>query len=296
MTSERDFELAEIYDDTDAMVYRLGDEAVTIFANRGACVVRPWHWLPNDGRAYPEAPEQVVSGIKLMETATEEWSGTVGLGELVIWSSRRNRRDDWMPPEDDDTPMFVVARSLIDAQRVGNRVFNRRLIREATQAFVENWEEGDSASKVRCSIKTLPNGAALCLSLNQIRAFVMCLSDSVSAGDERMPNHKCECQWEAGDSPCPVHGIEEDEPAILKAGTSPIPFIQVGMVVRSTTRSVWKVVGIDEIPADLTMIRLRSSEGVTIERPSSLVRRWELVEAFDSNTVSEDEPLSFSAE
>lgn len=296
MTSDRDFELAEIYDDSDALVYRRGKEAVTIFGNRSVCVLRPWHWNPNDSVAYPEVPELMSKGIDSMLSAPEEWTGKIALGELLIWSSRRNRRDDWMPPEDDETPMFVIARSLLDCQRVGRRVFNRRLIREAVQAFVEEWEYGDASSVVHCSIKTLPNGGALCLRLNQIQAFVMCLSDNVQPGSERMPELKCECQWEAGDSPCPLHGMDEDESEVIEAGTSPIPFIQVGMLVKSTNRGVWRVVGIDEDKTDRTSIRLRSENGGIIERPSSIVRGWTLAERFDSNTVSEDEPLSFSAE
>lgn len=208
MIVDRNFELAELYDDSDSIVYRLGDEAVTVFAQRSVCVVRPWHFNSLDKATYPVAPEHMVAGVKAMREAPEEWKGKVTLGELVVWASRRARRDDWLPPDDDDAPMFIIARSMIDAQRVGNRVFNRRLIREASQAFVEHWEEGDAALAVQCSIKTLSNGAALCLSLDKIDAFIMCLSDTVEPGDERMPNCRCECQWEAGDSPCPIHGEE----------------------------------------------------------------------------------------
>lgn len=210
MKNDRDFELSEIYDDDCPFVYRMGEEAITIFAQRSVCIIRPWHWLPGDHKVVPEAPANVVDGVRAMLEAKSEWEGTVSLGELVLWSSRRSRRDDWLPPEDDDTPMFVVARSSMDPQRVGNRIFNRRLIREACQAFIEDWAEGESSEAVSCSIRAIQNGSVLRLQRNSIQAFIMCLSDSVEAGSERMPCHKCKCQWEAGDSPCPVHGEDEE--------------------------------------------------------------------------------------
>lgn|GEM_PF-3954159 len=206
---ERNFELGEIYDDADATIFRFGTDAVTVFSQRGACVIRPWHWRPADLKNFPEASEHMVKGIKSLRESPKEWKGKISLGELIVWSSRRTRRDDWMPPEDDDTPMFIIGRSSIDAQPIGQRVFNRRLIREASQAFIENWEAGDSSSQVLCSIKTLSNGAALSMTLHDIEVYVMSLSDSVGAGDERMPNSRCECQLEPGDSPCPVHGDED---------------------------------------------------------------------------------------
>ena len=40
----QNFELAEIYDDTDASVYACGDEAITILQSRSVCIIRPWTW------------------------------------------------------------------------------------------------------------------------------------------------------------------------------------------------------------------------------------------------------------
>lgn len=206
MTDERNFELAQIYDDDWVLVYRLESEALSIFGNRSVCVVRPWHWRPIDQKAFEEPPSHVREGLLKMQSAPEEWSGSVSLGDLVLWSSRRSKLHDWHPPDDDDAPMFIVARASIDAQRVGGRIFNRRLIREAVQAFIEDWAEGEEERDVCLTIKSLGGGAVLCMAWNGIHAYVMCLSDSVTAGSERMPTRKCECQWEAGDSPCPVHG------------------------------------------------------------------------------------------
>ena len=149
----------------------------------------------------------MTEGIEAMMEAPEEWSGIVTLGELLVWSSRRTRRDELHPPQwGDDQSMFLITRADVDAQRVGSRIFNRRLIREAAQAFVEHWAEGEAFEPVRCAIKALPNGATLCLSAFGIRAFVMCLSNTTDAGDERMPVAKCACDEVAGKTLCMVHG------------------------------------------------------------------------------------------
>ena len=271
MTSDQNFELADIYDDTDVDVYRLGDEAVTVLGGRSVCVVRPWKFL--DGDAYPEAPEAIKEGIVALHAASDEWSGNIRLGEIVMWSSRRSRRDDWFPPCSEDAPMFVLARARTDAQAIGGRVFNRRLIREALQAFIEDWEHGDASETIRCSIKTLSNGAALALIRNRVRVFVMCLSSDVEPGDERMPTEaRCHCQWEAGDSPCPMHGMDEEEPVEdrgYKDDREPFK-VEVGAILRSPYRDNWRVV---EIMSD-NMVVLESDEGATIERPIDILRRW----------------------
>lgn len=293
--SDQYFELSEIYDDTDAVAYRLGAQAVTIFGQRGACVIRPWHWNESSPEDVLEAPDGVSEGIGKMLGAGEEWSGEIELGELVIWSSRRTKRDEVVPPWNEEFSAFVVQRRDSDPQPVGNAVFNRRLIREAAQAFIEDWEgAGGMNDRVALRVIKLDNGRALEMKLGQIQAFVMELASS--PGDERMPLAlpKCQCQWEEGDSPCPLHGEDEDAEPIIQAGTSPLPFIQVGMWLKSPFRDIWQVVGIDEDLNDRTCIRLRSGDGAVIERPSSVVRRWTLTRQFDPNSINTDEPLSFS--
>lgn len=271
MTSSRDFELAEIYDDTDVDVYRLGDEAVTILGGRSVCIVRPWTFSESD--LYPEASDNMKEGIETLHWAPEEWSGHIRLGELVMWASRRNRRDDWSPPFSEDAPMFVLARARTDAQAIGNRVFNRRLIREGLQAFIEDAEHGDASETIRISVRTLSNGSVLSMTRNRVRVFVMCLSSDVEPGDERMPTEaRCHCQWEAGDSPCPTHGMDEKEPVEdrgYKDDRAPFK-VEVGAILRSPYRDNWRVV---EIMSD-NMVVLESDEGATIERPIDILRRW----------------------
>lgn len=188
--TDRDFVLTDIYDDADATVYQLGEggsEAVTIFAQRGACVVRPFRWLPETGRSYLIAPKAIEDGVRTLREAPAEWEARVSLGRLILWASRRTPRDEWTPPLDEDDPMFLLARSAHDAQRVGTRVFNRRLIREAAQAFVEDWQVGDETDTVGLTVRTLPNGAVLVMELNQIEAYVMCLGETAEPGDEELP-------------------------------------------------------------------------------------------------------------
>jgi len=272
--NQRNFELTEIYDDTDVVAYRLGDEAVTVLGGRSVCVIRPWLFLESEHGTYPEAPEQMQKGIVSLINAPEEWSGELKLGELVMWSSRRTRRDQWSPPYSEDAPMFVIGRTTLDAQPVGNRVFNRRLIREALQAFIEDWEHGDAGETIRCSIKTLANGAALYMQRNRIRVYVMCLSDSVNPGDERLPTtSRCACQWEAGDSPCPVHGMDEEpeEKAAQKLDKRCPKFeVKPGIRLKSPYRDEWTVDGILED----TMVTLRNDEGTTIDRPVYILHSW----------------------
>ena len=209
----QNFELAEIYDDTDASVYACGDEAVTILQSRSVCIIRPWTWNAVTSKGIDEAPETMKDGIRKLLSAPVEWQHHLELGELVIWASRRTRRDAIQPYGDDDSA-FIVGRRDIDPQPVGNRVFNRRLIREVCQAFIENYEGyGGMGEPVKLCIRVLDNGYALQLSHDRIRAFVMSFSGTVEPGDERMPLSSlppCACQWEPGDSPCPVHGMDDE--------------------------------------------------------------------------------------
>lgn len=218
MMSEQNFELSEIYDATDATVFRLGDRAATVFGSRSVLVMRPWTWSERAAAATPEASEDMQAGIKKLLKAPTEWEAELELGDLVLWASRRTRRDEVAPPwSDDDVSAFVLQRRDLDAQHVGPRVFNRRLIREALQAFIEDWEgAGGMNERVKLFVRKLDNGPVLGMSLDGVTAFVMGLSESAAAGDERMPTALprkpgCRCQWEAGDSPCPLHHGEDEE-------------------------------------------------------------------------------------
>lgn len=288
--TDQNFELAEIYDTTDAAVYRVDDMAATVFGHRAVLVLRPWTWNRTTEGDVVEAPEAMRVGIGKLLEASPEWQAELELGDLVLWSSRRVRRDEPRAPwNDEDTSAFVVQRRDIDAQWVGPRVFNRRMIREAAQAFIEDWEgAGGMNERVKLVVGMLQNGPVLEMSLNDIRAFVMGLSESSEPGDERMPTAlpprlRCQCQWEAGDSPCPVHGMDEESDSIestLRASTTPLPFVEKGMVLKSPFRDEWivKSVGVDIV--DRSIVLLENDEGYVIERPIAQVRRWALAKDF----------------
>ena len=99
-----------------------------------------------------------------------------------------------------------------------------------------------------------------------------CLSSDVEPGDERMPTEaRCHCQWEAGDSPCPTHGMDEEPAEDRGYKDDRAPFkVEVGAILRSPYRDNWRVV---EIMSD-NMVVLESDEGATIERPIDILRRW----------------------
>lgn len=81
---------------------------------------------------------------------------------------------------------------------------------------------------------------------------------------------------------------------IVKAGTSPLPYVQVGMVLRPLSAAswphpenlqTWTVTGIDEDVRDKTVARLlMTGSNVVLERSSASVRvEWTLAEDFDPN-------------
>jgi len=88
---------------------------------------------------------------------------------------------------------------------------------------------------------------------------------------------------------------EENKDPVLLAGSHPLPYVQIGMLLRrtynrnvqrSTDVEIWRVTDIFENSADKTIIVMKEIRGRFFDKdlPSAYVREnFELAEPFDPN-------------
>jgi hypothetical protein len=171
--------LCAIYE-FDARACRCGDDQAIVVPSEGAtmCVVRPWPWNLDDSReGWPTAPLHMSTRVCDFLAADPEKVGSVDLGSLLVWASRRSRR---------------VAHPIDGFDRAGDpqdcagQPFNRVLIREALQTFVE---VGALAS-IPIDVGILKHGPGWMLRMKygDTVAMVMSLAPNSSVlGDDPMP-------------------------------------------------------------------------------------------------------------
>jgi hypothetical protein len=126
---------ADIYDVLGEWcdVFRWSDTEALVIVQGAAAVLRPWQW-PGEASEKP-VPDVVRSQTMDWLTRNPESTATITLGRLLVWACRRaGQRDDHYS----DTEHDHVSWEWHDPQPCGKHaIFNRRLVREALQTFVE---------------------------------------------------------------------------------------------------------------------------------------------------------------
>ena len=174
--------LVDIYDGVrDVQVFRHPDGRAVVALGRAAVIVRPWEWNET-----PEpAPERMAIGLRECFAATGESSSHVRLSELLVWASRRGPRveESVMDAETYETIEQFVR--LQDPQRCGDYLFDRRLIREALQTWVEARTDPDAL----VTLRIIPHNGqrAMTISGDGTDAVLMCLMDDGKRGNDPMP-------------------------------------------------------------------------------------------------------------
>jgi hypothetical protein len=171
--------LAEIYEGMEARVYRLDDShaVVRLLYGRtsGVVVIWPWSWAESvptsaayNGLVCPENTERLRAWLSEKPGAVAE----MDFASLLLWACRRS-----LPPHRRITEEGYQE----DAQRVGPRAFNRFLIREALQMWLQTGARpGDTVRIEAIHAET----AALRLSCGGARVLVAALIDEIETGDD----------------------------------------------------------------------------------------------------------------
>ena len=110
------------------------------------------------------------------------------LGHLLVWASRRMPREALDPPDAEDEGAFVMARPTSDFQSCCGHPFDRRLIRECLQAFVENREPPMLRIKIR--VAPFAGGHVMHLDGGRVQAFLMSAKPGTEVGADPMPVFK----------------------------------------------------------------------------------------------------------
>jgi hypothetical protein len=122
--------------DEDAIAFRWGqDQAVIVFDPAVAIVTRAWDCV---GEAWVGAdlPSDRAGSIARMIKARPAWECETTLGELLAWASRRSPREEWIWGAEDHAETIAWRRAR-DYQRIGPATFDRGLVRESIQHWVE---------------------------------------------------------------------------------------------------------------------------------------------------------------
>lgn len=171
--------LTGIYRKVFACSYSCGEQAIVKIDN-SCVIIRPWTW----GDAKPDAavyrgqiPEERHQAIQGWLAKEPDQVAEMTLGAFVFWTSRRIP----FPRQD-----------LEDGQTVGGKKFDRRLIREVAQTWIESCA---NPGKEWMLIETLtwpdPNGQgedwAIRLSCAGIQSVIMGLRAEAVCGNDPLP-------------------------------------------------------------------------------------------------------------
>lgn len=170
-TTER---LTRIYCSVNAGVYSFGDSQAIVKLDNSCVIVRPWAWgetkpIIHDYRG--EFPTDDYQMICEYLAKVPDDTADMTIGSLAFWSSRRRLHSKDYPE---------------DAQYVGSKKFDRRLIREV----VQTWIELGTVPTERVLIETLratDGNPSVRFSCSGIQAIVMGLREQAECGNDPLP-------------------------------------------------------------------------------------------------------------
>lgn len=180
--------LSGIYE-FEMRIFRHGDDRAVMVPKAGTslCVVRPWPWQDDPTRiAWPQLSLAQSTSVAEVVNAPPGRVAAIDLGALLVWASRRREAFTRWLYDDPPTERYAeVGRQAVDAQLVAGEPFNRCLIREALQTFVE---AGCVASSVVMLEWALHGpGSLLRMRADDLVVVVMSMKRDVECGDEPLP-------------------------------------------------------------------------------------------------------------
>jgi hypothetical protein len=181
--------LIDIYDYPSDITPFLRSQTEAAISIGGICLIlRPYEWSSDEASlVWPEGSEKTVRSWLSIKPGSE---AVASLGTLLTWSSRRpnEKITRYIFDGEADAQVPHTTRSIQRPQRVNGYPFDRGLIREALQTFVET----DCPSDLGFTLKLLPmdNGHILSIAGHGITAFIASLSLDTECGTDPMP-----CEW-----------------------------------------------------------------------------------------------------
>jgi hypothetical protein len=151
----RSTNIGSIYDYPSSItVFRRTERQVAISLGGKCLILCPSEWN-HGGTIFPLAGAS-EDGIKLLLSTPTESEAVASFGELLAWASRRPSSEvtrHLFDPER-EAPVSITIRTRHGPQRVYGYPFDRWLIREALQTFVES----DCPSDQRLELRIAPVG------------------------------------------------------------------------------------------------------------------------------------------
>lgn len=181
-------DLASIYDCRDTAVCRRSATQAAILLTRTCLILRPHEWGMETGtHKWNDGSEGTLQSFL---SAAPEREGTVSFGMLLSWACRRPnaRVARYVYDAEAEGPVLQSTRSLHSVQSVGGYPFDRYLIREALQTFIEVDCPTDWYFELRLSHPS--EGRILSIAGYEITAFIMSLRLDAECGNDPMP-----CDW-----------------------------------------------------------------------------------------------------
>jgi len=165
-----------------AAAYRLNETCALVQIGKCVFVERPWQWTgtpPTTPDYWGQVPDKVLDYTRCYMSLAPSAVATIPFAVLLLWCSRRRVLED-------NTLDWDVTNSIpMDAQQVGLALFNRVLIREVLQTWIE--ASADPHGLVLLErFEVRDRGPALRLSCSQIRAIVMGLGKA-RCGTDPLP-------------------------------------------------------------------------------------------------------------
>jgi len=171
--------LIQIYEGLNIRVQRIDDTQALIRLGigdgAGACVVRPWQWTnsaPRDCRYKGPVSCRHLDLVNGWLSQKPYAVAEMDFASALLWSCRRALGEHRHRCE---------SGYIEDAQRVGPRAFNRFLVREALQAWVQDGYGPRDALRIEAIRTPEPT---LRVSCGRIWALVVALRENIEGGDD----------------------------------------------------------------------------------------------------------------
>jgi hypothetical protein len=171
--------------DFSTTVYRMSERSSLILIRNSAIVLVPF---PAGNGLLPEAPADMRDMVDSLMAELPVYSAHVPFGELLAWACRRMPLEEFYPkPRADDDGIPTMARPTMDSQPCIGAEFNRVLIREMLQVWVET--RMDTSSMLRLGYAVHDTGHVLRIRSGTIIAVAMCLrmDDDERTGTDHIP-------------------------------------------------------------------------------------------------------------
>jgi hypothetical protein len=180
--------LVDAYDAGTVIAYRYGPNRAITRLGGAVIIVQPWPWEADPAsHLYEEPPALAVGSIEqLLQPSECKERALTRLGHLLCWASARTGWLTRVLVDENGNPEQHRYRTPLDPQRCAGGIFNRLLVREVLQAFLDAGHGTDAEVGVGFIPEHGP-GRVLALRCGEVSALVMSMREDTEPGTSPMP-------------------------------------------------------------------------------------------------------------